>query len=410
MAEITFIRHAESEANATGVWNGKSDGPLSEHGESTLAALGSRLSDQRFDRVISSPLERTRQTAGAFADDAEIDERFIEIDLGRWEGWKLERVIAEDGELLDRAVHDRNIPMGGTGETLNEAGRRVLDAVDALADELGEEGSAAVVTHGGLLQAVLHRHMAGHGRRVHAFTSNTGISRIVWMFGMPRLSTFNDVGHLGSESALVREHLAEGNPLVAMVRHGRTRANVEQRWQGQGDWGLDELGHAQAQAFADWYGKRSVVYSSPLKRAQETAGYVASNGIEEIPDLREVAMGEWEGFTTAEIIEKWPDLMETIYRNGVDLKRGKTGESFGELRARIANAIDSLDAAEGETTLVVSHGGAIRSYVSGLTDTDDSHAESLHTPANTSVTHLAFTDRGPEVLDYAVATHLDSLT
>ena len=121
-------------------------------------------------------------------------------------------------------------------------------------------------------------------------------------------------------------------------------------------------------------------------------------------------MGEWEGFTTDEILEKWPGLMEAIYRDGLDLKRGVTGESFGELRARVANAIDSLEAADGETTMVVSHGGAIRSYVSGLTDADDSHAESLHTPANTSVTHFAVTDRGPEVLDYAVATHLESLT
>jgi len=410
MAQITFIRHAESEANATGVWNGKSDGPLSAQGEVTLDALGKRLRDKEFDVVISSPLERTRRTAAAFAEGVEIDKEFIEIDLGRWEGWKLERVRAEDGELLDRAVHDRNIKMGGTGETLNEAGKRVLNAVDVLAERLGEDGHAAVVTHGGLLQAVLHRHMAGRGRRVHAFTSNTGISRLVWMFGTPRLATYNDVGHLGSEPRLIREHLDQGDPVLAMVRHGRTRANVEQRWQGRGDWRLDDLGNRQAAALADWYGKRSVVYSSPLKRAHDTAAYVASNGVKKVQDLQEVSMGEWEGFTTDEIVEKWPGLMETIYRDGIDLKRGTTGESFGELRARVANAVDTLEPAEGETTVVVSHGGAIRSYVSGLTDTDDSHAESLYTPANTSVTHLAFTERGPEVLDYAVATHLDSLT
>jgi broad specificity phosphatase PhoE len=227
---------------------------------------------------------------------------------------------------------------------------------------------------------------------------------------MPRLATYNDVGHLGSEPRLIREHLDQGDPVLAMVRHGRTKANVEQRWQGRGDWGLDDLGNRQAAALADWYGKRSVVYSSPLKRAHDTAAYVASNGVKKVQDLQEVSMGEWEGFTTDEIVEKWPGLMETIYRDGIDLKRGTTGESFGELRARVANAVDSLEPAEGETTVVVSHGGAIRSYVSGLTDTDDSHAESLFTPANTSVTHLAFTERGPEVLDYAVATHLDSLT
>jgi hypothetical protein len=41
--------------------------------------------------------------------------------------------------------------------------------------------------------------------------------------------------------------------------------------------------------------------------------------------------------------------------------------------------------------------------------TNDTHAESLFTPANTSVSHVVITDRGPEILDYAVATHLEAL-
>jgi broad specificity phosphatase PhoE len=58
---------------------------------------------------------------------------------------------------------------------------------------------------------------------------------------------------------------------------------------------------------------------------------------------------------------------------------------------------------------VVAHGGAIRAYVSSLTATTDSHSESLYTPGNTSVTHVAMTPDGPLLLDYGVASHLEKL-
>ncbi len=409
MREIVFIRHAESQANRDGYWNGRTDGPLSDHGRSTLEHLGSRMKEWQFDRVVSSPLERARSTAESFADDVELDESFIEIDLGIWEGRSLEEIRAEHGQELQEAITDREIPMGRTGESLNQAGRRALDAVDRLAESMDEDERVAVVTHGGFLQTVLHRHIPGPGRRAHAFTLNTGITRVVFQFGRPRLASFNDVGHLGSESPLVREYLAKGSPVVALIRHGRTQANVEQRWQGHEDWDLDDVGWKQAEALAEWYGRRRTVYASPLKRAKSTARHVALNGVIEVDELKEISMGRWEGLTFDEIVDGWPGVLETIYRDGVDLKRGETGESWGELTARFASAIGRLSTDDEEQTVVVAHGGAIRSYVSSLTKTRDTHSESLSTPDNTSITHVALKDTGPEILDYSVAAHLEGL-
>lgn len=409
MKEIIFIRHAQSQANVDGVWNGRTDGPLSADGEVSLDVLGRRLADRPLDRVISSPLGRARRTAEAFADTVEIDDRFVEIDLGRWEGKKLDQIQTEEGEELHRALTARTIPMGGTGESLLGVGTRAIEAVDSLFDSLTEGETVAVVTHGGFLQAVLHRHMAGHDRRAHAFVENTAITRVVHQFGRPRLATFNDLGHFGPRSPLLEKHLGDGNAVIALVRHGRTRANVEMRWQGHGDWDLDDLGRRQARALGDWYGRSSTVYASPLRRATSTAEHVASNGVVPIEGLKEIRMGKWEGRTTDEILERWPGMMETIYRDGVDLRRGETGESWGELTTRFSSTVGSLDKAPAEPTVVVAHGGAIRSFVSSLTTTDDTHAESLFTPANTSVTHVALTPRGPEILDYSVAPHLESL-
>ncbi|MDH3189472.1 MAG: histidine phosphatase family protein, partial [Acidimicrobiia bacterium] len=86
-----------------------------------------------------------------------------------------------------------------------------------------------------------------------------------------------------------------------------------------------------------------------------------------------------------------------------------TGETWEELARRFGGAVESVPTAVGEPTLVVAHGGAMRAYVSSLTATSDTYSESLFTPGNTSVTHIAVTGRGPLILDYGVATHLETL-
>jgi broad specificity phosphatase PhoE len=407
--EIVFIRHAESQANRDGVWNGRTDGELSETGRASLEPLGQRLSMWEFDAVISSPLSRAKLTAEAFAEEVHVDEDFIEIDLGRWEGMEFADVQERHGEELREAIKTRTKRMGGTGESLQEAGERAIGAVGRLFEEMGDDERVAVVTHGGFMQAVLHRHLAGDGRRVHAFPANTGITRVVQLFGRPRLASFNDLGHLGPLPASVEAHLQGGNHVLTLIRHGQTKANVEGRWQGRGDWDLDEVGHRQAAALGEFYGQHRTVYTSPLKRATSTARHVAMNGVVAVDDLVEIHMGEWEGMTTHEIAERWPDVMETIYQKGVDLPRGNSGETWAQLSERFGSAIQSLEPCETGHTLVVAHGGAIRSYVSSLTETNDTHSESLFTPANTSLTHIAVTDRGPEILDFSVAAHVESL-
>lgn len=406
--EIVFIRHAESRANIEGIWNGRSDGELSEAGEASLEMLGRRLSSWRFDAVISSPLSRARRTAASFSDDVVVDEAFTEIDLGDWEGVPLAELRMNQADELKRALNDKSVPMGGRGESLEQLARRAISAVDDLFGRMSEGQRVAVVTHGGFMQPVLKRHMPGEGRRVHAFTANTGISTVVQQFGRARLASFNDTGHLGPRPALVDSHLASGDPVLALIRHGQTLANVEGRWQGQGDWDLDEVGVRQAELLGEWYGRHRSVFTSPLKRAVSTAQQVAANGVVPVEDLKEINMGEWEGLTTLEIEERWADLLETIYVQGVDLPRGNTGESWEQLTLRLTAAITALDFDGNDPTVAVAHGAAIRSYISSLTQTDDTHSESFLTPANTSVSHIAMTDAGPEILDFSVAPHLET--
>ncbi|GAA1864359.1 histidine phosphatase family protein [Asanoa iriomotensis] len=149
---------------------------------------------------------------------------------------------------------------------------------------------------------------------------------------------------------------------LVLVRHGESHWNVEERYQGQEDSGLTEVGRAQAEMAAevliDRYGAADLVLSSDLPRAVDTAAaYLRRIGGSARTDarLREIDVGTWGGRTRAEVAAAHPDEIAAFNR-GVDIPRGG-GETFGQLRERVWAA---LSEAVGATVVVFTHGGPIR--------------------------------------------------
>ena len=94
--------------------------------------------------------------------------------------------------------------------------------------------------------------------------------------------------------------------LVILVRHGQTDENVSGRISGQGPVPLNVRGQEQARLAAEILAPLGITHicSSPLVRARQTAAFLAERlqkPIEEIPDLREVGYGDWEGKTFNEM-------------------------------------------------------------------------------------------------------------
>jgi broad specificity phosphatase PhoE len=197
--------------------------------------------------------------------------------------------------------------------------------------------------------------------------------------------------------------------VLGLVRHGRTAANASGHWQGQTDNGLSELGHRQAVDLAVWYGEVGDVYSSPLGRALQTAETLA-NGSEPAthPGLVELGMGAWEGHTRQEIMAGWPELWARIYESDEDLPRGESGETWAGMAERVMGAISDVIADHQQGHIgIVSHGAAIRGYVSGILGLNHSARLRLGVPSNTSVSHVVV-EAGRRVLaDYNVAPHLE---
>jgi glucosyl-3-phosphoglycerate phosphatase len=153
---------------------------------------------------------------------------------------------------------------------------------------------------------------------------------------------------------------------LVVWRHGRTSWNHEDRFQGQSDIPLDEVGVTQAAAAA----ARLVAYSpaaivsSDLSRAAQTADALASlTGLTVTydPDLREIDVGSWAGLLASEIRAAYPGVQARLDTDPT-FRRGGDGETLAEVAERTEKALwRALDlVADGETVIAASHGLAGR--------------------------------------------------
>ena len=150
---------------------------------------------------------------------------------------------------------------------------------------------------------------------------------------------------------------------LLLARHGETDWNRARRWQGHADRPLTDRGRAQATALAERLAviELDAVYSSDLRRARDTAEAVARTQglvVVELPELREVDVGSWEGLTRDEAEMQFPDAFRRWHAGGTGWD---DGETYAEMSTRVLAAVDRIaNEHEGGRILVVSHGGPIR--------------------------------------------------
>jgi len=148
-----------------------------------------------------------------------------------------------------------------------------------------------------------------------------------------------------------------------LARHGETDWNRARRWQGHADRPLTARGRTQAADLAARLADipLDAVYSSDLRRARETAEPVATtHGLEliQLPELREVDVGSWQGLTRDEAEARFPAGFRRWREGGTGWD---DGEGYGEMSARVLAAVARIaDEHAGGRVLVVTHGGPIR--------------------------------------------------
>ena len=144
-------------------------------------------------------------------------------------------------------------------------------------------------------------------------------------------------------------------PQIWLARHGETAWSLSGQHTGRTDLPLTERGQKNAELLGKRLARRSfpAVFTSPLQRARRTceiAGFADSARVE--PDLVEWDYGEYEGLTTAQILQRRPDW--NLFRDGCP-----GGESVAQISARADRAVSKLRAANGDV-LVFSSGHILR--------------------------------------------------
>ena len=145
---------------------------------------------------------------------------------------------------------------------------------------------------------------------------------------------------------------------LILVRHGESEWNAAGRVQGQADPGLSAAGREEARLLAPLVRREEpdLAVTSDLRRAVET-GALLVDGAGTDPRWRESAMGDWTGRSAAELYAD-PSGRFSSWREGQADPPG--GETWDEMCARVAAAVDALRASGAARALVVSHGGPVR--------------------------------------------------
>jgi broad specificity phosphatase PhoE len=154
---------------------------------------------------------------------------------------------------------------------------------------------------------------------------------------------------------------------IMLLRHGESEGNAQGRMQGRRDYPLSPLGREQAARAAAFIAASGLalnaVYSSPLKRAFETASIVAALGVRPEAliddDLPEIGAGSLEGLSEAEIRDAHPEFMHRPLNQTGDFS-DYGGESNADVQARLTRLMVRLEArhrSAEERILLVGHGG-----------------------------------------------------
>jgi alpha-ribazole phosphatase len=152
---------------------------------------------------------------------------------------------------------------------------------------------------------------------------------------------------------------------LLLIRHGQTKWNLEQRFQGQSDIPLNETGRKQAQALAKRLAAEhfDAIYSSDLQRAIETAKTICASQIHSDPRLREVNFGDWEGMVYDEIKAKYPETL-VAWENDIFKNAPPHGETLEGLAVRVQSMLDELrEKHEDQNILIVAHGGVLQTLI-----------------------------------------------
>jgi ribonuclease H / adenosylcobalamin/alpha-ribazole phosphatase len=201
-----LLRHGQTALSVERRFAGRGDVPLTDLGTRQASAAATRLAARGgVDLVVSSPLARTFATAEvvAQATGAEllVDDDLVETDFGEWEGLTFAQVMARWPEEMAAWTASVDAAPPG-GESLADAARRALAALDRLLSEHGRK-TIAVVSHVTPIKTIVCRALLAPPAALFRINLDVGsLSEVDWYADGPALvRSLNDTAHLHSDGS-----------------------------------------------------------------------------------------------------------------------------------------------------------------------------------------------------------------
>jgi probable phosphomutase (TIGR03848 family) len=202
---VLLIRHGRTTANSSGILAGWTKGVrLDERGEQQAGELAKRLAEVPLSAVVSSPLERCRQTADIVLAGREnvpvrLDERIGECRYGDWTGRPLSELATEPLWKVVQAHPSAARFPGPDGESMAEMSARAVAAVrewnTLIAEEHGPEAVWALFSHGDVIKAIAADALGLHLDQFQRITCDPcSVTAVRYTELRPFVVRLNDVG------------------------------------------------------------------------------------------------------------------------------------------------------------------------------------------------------------------------
>lgn len=174
---------------------GRSESPLDETGREQAGQLAARLADVPFDRVVTSPQLRARQTAEIALGDrgqASVDEHFAECDYGDWSGSALSELATEPSwEIVQWLPSAAEFP---SGETMAQMSHRAVHGIKRLVKHHPDD-IIWVVSHGDIIKAIVADALGVHLDHFQRIVVDTAsVSVVHYTAKRPFVERLNDTG------------------------------------------------------------------------------------------------------------------------------------------------------------------------------------------------------------------------
>ncbi|MDO9485115.1 MAG: MSMEG_4193 family putative phosphomutase [Actinomycetota bacterium] len=200
MTTLILVRHGRTPANREGILAGWTPGVhLDEVGIVQAAKAAARLANLPIKAVVTSPLDRTVETAKAIIGDRDIplenDERIGECHYGEWTGRPLSELAKEPMWKVVQSQPSAAVFPGDDGESITQMAHRAIASVHHWNAHFGADGMYVMVSHGDVIKAIVSDALGAHldlFQRVQI--DPCSISVIEYTPGRPFAIHINDTG------------------------------------------------------------------------------------------------------------------------------------------------------------------------------------------------------------------------